>query len=113
MSSHHSRQVGGGGASAFLLPGTTSGFSPPAQLGSGEEGVDLEILGPVSLRWVCFCSIRRRDGSAIAIPSALKEQRSAAALDQSPRCSSPWQLQHQERPRGTFPAKSHPPGGKH
>lgn len=42
-------------------------------------------------------------------PPAPKEQRSAAALDQSPRRSSPWQLQHQGgRPAAPSP-QSHPP----
>lgn len=43
---------------------------------------------------VCSRSIRRRDRSAGAPPS-FQEQRSAAELDQSPKCSLPWQLQHQ------------------
>lgn len=60
-----------------------------------------------SLRPVCSRSIRRRGGRPEP-PQAPKEQRSAAALDQSPRRSSPWQLQHQVRPpRGSSAAKSH------
>lgn len=46
---------------------------------------------------VCSRSIRRRDRSAGAPPS-LQEQRSAASLDQSPKCLLPRQLQHQTGP---------------
>lgn len=92
-----------GGAWASLLPETTSGFFPPAHPGwrgaAGRGGLG-ECPHPL-----CSRSIRRRDRRRDS--PAPQELRSAAALDQSPRRSSPWQPQHQARPpSGALAAKS-------
>lgn len=81
---------GWAGASASMLPGTTSGFFPPAHPGwlrAGRRG-GLGESAPALL------SQHPEEGRALAsLPpprnQAPKEQRSAAALDQSPKRSSP------------------------
>lgn len=73
-----------------MLPGTTSGFFPPAHPGwlrAGRRG-GLGESAPALL------SQHPEEGRALAsLPpprnQAPKEQRSAAALDQSPKRSSP------------------------
>lgn len=98
-SGHHGGLVGG--SSASLRPGTTSGFSPPAHPGWQGAGRSRGGLGAICARFALAAS---GGGAGAREP---KEQRSAAGLDQSPRRSSPWQLQHQARPpRGALAAKS-------
>lgn len=102
---------GWAGASASLLPGTSLGFFPPAHPGCQGAGMRRGELGEGVSVPVCSRSIRRRDRSAGAPPS-FQEQRSAAELDQSPKCSLPWQLQHQtELPCGAA-AKIKSPGAE-
>lgn len=76
------------GASASLLPGTTSGFFPPAHpgwLSAGRRGG----LGGVCARFALAASGGGAGAGEPQPPQAPKEQRSAAALDQSPKRSSP------------------------
>lgn len=84
-----------------IFPSRTSGVAVRWDE-EGRGGVSV----PVSSR-----SIRRRDRSAGAPPS-FQEQRSAASLDQSPKCSLLWQLQHQTGPPCGCGCKTKSPGAE-
>jgi hypothetical protein len=102
---------GWAGASASLLPGTSLGIFPPAHPGwqcAGMRRGGLEEGG------VCagLLSQHPEEGQECRSAPSFQEQRSAASLDQSPKCSLPWQLQHQTGPPCGCGCKTKSPGAE-